>query len=234
MVFTGSPPYHLKYDVYVKPSRGAASISSKEEKIGLHTASIKMLTSQSGLYEYKISELGDQLYDHDRNKFSPLIVSQVVNHRPSANFVNSGLIYNYCKERAIGDEIIPITLTGKPPFALEIGIKHHATAKVEVVNIPHVEGDRYNFRIPHGALSLGSHFVTIRKVQDSNGCQMATQIDNSVTRVNVVDVPSISPMESTVDFCVGDRISYTLAGIPPFNIYYVFEDVERKASTSTK
>lgn len=230
---TGTPPYNIKYEQHRKPDRGPASLSEKRITAGLSTASIRMETSQAGLYEYRFLELGDSLYDHDRRKFSPLIVQQAVNPRPSARFTDAGKTYSYCKEDEAGDEVIPVTLSGLPPFQLEIGIKHHSTVKPEVVNVPHIEHNQYNFHIPHRVLALGTHAVTIRKVRDARGCQRKTEFDGPHVQVNVADIPSISPLERKTDYCVGDRISYTLSGTAPFNVFYTFEGKDRKATAST-
>ena len=52
-------------------------------------------------------------------------------------------------------------------------------------------------------------------------------------QVSVADVPVITPLEANIDFCVGDRISYSLSGTPPFNIFYKFQGFDRKATVST-
>ena len=230
---TGSPPYFVKYNVHLTPERGSASVSTKELNAGLGSASVRMETTQAGQCEYKFMELGDHIYDHDRRRFSPVSVQQKVYGRPSARFNNVGKTYGYCKEEETGDEVIPITLTGEPPFQLEIGIRHHATTKPEIINIPHVESRYYNFHIPHRVLNLGTHGVMIRKVRDSHGCQRETEFDGPIVYVNVADQPSIAPLESTTDYCVGDRISYVLSGTPPFNVFYTFGGVDRKAAAST-
>ena len=233
VLLTGNPPYHVKYEVHLTPERGPASLSTKELTAGLGGSFVRMETSQAGLHEYKFAELVDNLYDHDRRKFSPVTVQQRVFSRPSARFDNSGKTYSYCKEEQAGVESIPIILAGVAPFALEIGIKHHATSRPEIVNVPHVDTHRHSFHIPHRALGLGIHSVTIRKVRDSHGCQRETEFDGPTVYVNVADLPAISPLESATDYCVGDRISYTLAGTPPFNIYYAFQGIDRKAKVST-
>jgi nucleoporin POM152 len=38
--------------------------------------------------------------------------------------------------------------------------------------------------------------------------------------VAVADMPTILPTEPRVDYCVGERIAYTLAGLPPFAVEY--------------
>jgi nucleoporin POM152 len=230
---TGNPPYHLQYKVNIKPERGSSSLNIRKENPGLSTSSIRMETSKAGLYEYKFEKLGDQSYNYDRHNFSPLVVQQKVHARPSASFVSAGKSYSYCKEEDSGDEVIPIALVGTPPFSVEVGIRHHATTKPEVVTVPNIEARYYNFHIPRGVLALGTHTVALRKVQDFNGCQRVTEFDGPRVHVNVVDIPSIHPMETRTDYCVGDRISYTLAGTPPFNVFYTFEGIDLKATAST-
>ncbi|KAI9834245.1 MAG: hypothetical protein M1819_003083 [Sarea resinae] len=231
---SGTPPYHIKYEQHLKPERGSASLNRKEFTAGLGIASIRMETSQAGTCEYRFYELGDHLYDHDSKKHAPLVVQQRVNARPSARFSNPGKTYSYCKEEEAGDEVIPITLSGTPPFSIEVSIKHHGSPKPQVISVPNIDSNRYDFRIPHRVLALGNHIVSMRKVRDARGCQRKMETDPPRVQVIVSDVPTISPIESRVDYCVGDRISYTLSGTQPFNVFYNFQGLDRKAtSTST-
>lgn len=207
---------------------------SKEFEAALGVATISMDTSKAGTYEYKFSELSDALYDHDAKKFTPLVLEQKVNRKPSAHFIKPGQSYKYCKEELAGDEVIPIRLEGVPPFSLEVDIKHQSNSRPETVKIANIESNHYDFRIPHRVLSLGIHQVSVRKVRDSHGCQQKTEYGAPHVQVQVYDVPTIYPLDSRVDYCVGERISYTLSGTAPFEIFYDFEGVQKKAkSTST-
>lgn len=194
-------------------------------------ATISMDTSKPGIYEYRFSELSDGLYDHDTKKFTPLIIEQKVNSKPSAHFIKPGQSYKYCKEELAGDEIIPIRLEGVPPFSLEVDIKHQSSSRPETVKIANIEANTYNFRIPHRVLSLGVHQVSVRKVRDSHGCQQKTEYGAPHVQVQVYDVPTIYPLESRTDYCVGERIAYTLSGTAPFDIFYTFEGVQKKAKS---
>lgn len=80
-------------------------------------------------------------------------------------------------------------------------------------------------------LSLGIHQVSVRKIRDSRGCQQKTEHGAPHVQVQVYDVPTIHPLESRTDYCVGERIGYTLSGTAPFEIYYTFENVQRKAKS---
>ncbi|TVY21954.1 Nucleoporin [Lachnellula arida] len=228
---SGTSPYSVRYQVRHKPEHGSSSLINKEFEAALGQATISMDTSRAGLYEYKFSELSDALYDHDGKKYTPLVLEQKVNRKPSAHFVKPGQSYKYCKEEISGDEIIPIKLEGVPPFNLEVDIKHQSTSRPETVKIANIESNRYDFRIPHNVLSLGIHYVSVRKVRDSRGCQQKTEYGAPHVQVQVYDVPTIYPLESRTDYCVGERISYTLSGTAPFEIFYTFEGVQRKAKS---
>ncbi|CAG8972902.1 hypothetical protein HYALB_00001322 [Hymenoscyphus albidus] len=230
---TGTPPYNVKYQVRHKPTQGSGSISNKEFDAALGLATISMETGKAGIYEYKFSDLSDGLYDHDSKKFTPLGLVQKVNGKPSAHFVKPGQSYKYCKDEIDGSEIIPIRLEGVPPFQLEIDIKHQSSSRPETVKIANIESNQYNFRMPDAARSLGIHQVSVRKIRDSRGCQQKTEYGAPHVQVQVYDVPSLYPRDSRQDYCVGERISYTLSGSAPFEIFYTFEGVERRAKSPT-
>lgn len=229
-VLKGLSPYNVKYQTHHKPDRGTGSISNKEFDAALGLATIPMDTSKPGSYEYEFLELSDGLYEHDSKKFTPL-VEQKVNRKPSAHFAKPGQSYKYCKEELAGNEVIPIRLEGVPPFYLEVDVKHQSSSRPETVKIANIDSNEYDFRIPQRSLSLGIHQVSVRKVRDSHGCQQKTEYGAPHVQVQLYDVPTIYPVESRVDYCVGDRISYTISGTAPFEVYYTFEGVHRKAKS---
>ncbi|KAJ5046439.1 uncharacterized protein L3040_003682 [Drepanopeziza brunnea f. sp. 'multigermtubi'] len=229
----GTSPYNVKYEVRHRPEHGSGSIANKEFEAALGAATISMDTAKPGTYEYRFTELSDALYDHDGHKHTPLILEQTVNRKPSAHFIKPGQSYNYCKEELAGDEVIPIRLEGVPPFSLEVDIKHQSNSRPETVKIPNIDSNHYDFRIPHRVLSLGIHQVSVRKVRDSHGCQQKTEYGAPHVQVQVYDVPTIYPLDSRVDYCVGERIAYTLSGTAPFEIFYTFEGVPRKAKSQS-
>ncbi|KAL8663283.1 MAG: hypothetical protein Q9202_004032 [Teloschistes flavicans] len=227
--FTGTPPFDVEYDHERESERGQRSIMTKKFTAGIRLASIRVDSSIAGLHRYKISKLSDLSYSHDRLSFSPVLLEQRVQAKPSAAFSEGGMTYKYCKEEEAGGENVPILLQGKSPFLLEVEIRHHSSAKPEVVTIPNIETNRYNLHIPHRLLALGTHVVRIRKIKDANGCQRRMDQGAPPVQVNVAEVPSINALEALTDYCVGDRIAYTLSGSPPFNVFYTFQGQERKA-----
>ncbi|KAG5287106.1 nucleoporin Pom152 [Histoplasma ohiense] len=230
MKFDGTPPYTIRYEQQRRPITGAISTSIKTMTAVLGSASLQMDTSKPGDYSYKIIELGDNLYSFDRKKHAPVTITQRVNPRPSARFEQPNHIYGFCKEEGNAEEVIPIILEGVPPFSLEIGIKHSSVSKPEVLSIPHIDSNRHNLPIPRRYLNLGQHVISIQKVRDARGCQRTTEYEGSSVRVAISDVPTIIPLETQVDYCVGERLSFSLSGHAPFEVYYTFNGVDRKAT----
>ena len=231
--FNGTPPYTVAYEQQRKPISGSPSVSAKTLGAALNSASVQMDTSKPGDYSYRFSDVGDNLYRAGKKHESPLTVLQPVNPRPSARFENPNRVYGFCKEETDSEETIPIVLDGVAPFTLEIGVKHHANSKPEVLSIPNINAHHYNLPVPRRYFDLGQHVVSIRKVRDSRGCERMTEYDSSSVRVTVSDVPTIIALESQTDYCVGDRLSFSLSGHAPFEVYYTFNGIQRKASSQT-
>ncbi|KAJ9273801.1 hypothetical protein DTO212C5_80 [Paecilomyces variotii] len=229
--FSGSPPYSLRYEQQRKSQAGGSSARVKTLRSALNLATVELDTKEAGYYTYKFTEISDSLYDQGKKGRDPLVVTQRVNPLPSARFESPGHIYGFCKEEADGEESIPVILEGTPPFSMEILIKHHSSAKPEVVSIANINSNRHNLPIPRRHLDLGQHVVSIHKVRDARGCQRITEFDASSVRVAVSDVPTIIPLESQVDYCVGERISFSLSGHAPFEVFYTFDGAQKKATS---
>lgn len=228
---SGRPPFNIKYEQYRKNDQGT-SVRVQTLKSSSHVANLEMDTSQAGKYSYKILELSDGLYDHDPKSHKALVLSQTVHGLPSARFDAPGRVYAFCKEDGDGDELIPITLEGKPPFSLEVHIKHHSSAKEEVIPISSINTNKLKLPIPRKHLDLGQHVVSIRRVKDARKCQRIYDHDAPSVRVAVSDVPTIIPLESQTDYCVGDRLSFSLSGHAPFEVFYTFENTQRRATSA--
>lgn len=230
--FLGSAPYHVEYEVRHKPSQGTGSLSRKSFDAAFGKASIQMDTAKAGLYTYRFSSLADNRYDSDR-RFQPLILEQTVNAKPSASFVKPGQSFKYCQSDAENEDSIPITLTGVAPFYVEIEIKHQTGSVPETYRIPSIDSNSYGIRIPRQHLKLGSQQVRIRKVKDARGCQQDTPTGGASVQVQLYEAPTIYPLEARTDYCVGERISYSLSGTPPFEVWYTFDGAQRKAKSPT-
>jgi nucleoporin POM152 len=234
--FRGAPPYHVDYEVYRKGLKGSSAnrLSRKGLDAASGKASISTDTSEAGTYTYKFTSLSDNLYvDAESFKRNPLFVEQKVNRKPGAAFVKPGQTFKFCKTDQADGEGIPVTLTGIPPFSLEVEIKHHSSAPPEIYRTPLINSNTYEIQIPKHLLRLGTQHVRIRDVKDGGGCHSIAGFGSASVQVQLYEAPTIYPLDSRTEYCVGERISYTLSGTPPFEVWYTFDGTERKAKSPT-
>jgi len=241
LILTGTPPYHLKYQQKFEPLRGPAAISNKPLSLAGNHALISMDTTKAGEYTYIFDELSDDRYIHDKRGFTPLLVKQHVYPPPSAQFSNPGKTYGYCKEdpnfapsTEAETENIPITLTGSPPFSIEIAITHHGTSpRAEIARVKDILSTSYSWSLSRATLDLGAHTVSIRSVKDGRGCESVIEQDPSSVRISVSSPPTIIPFESKEDYCVGEHVTFSLSGQAPFEVFYNFQNRERRARVTS-
>ena len=226
----------MEYDIRHQPPSGSRAISRRSFDAALSKASIQMDTSKPGSYTYTFKSLADYLYDHDV-RVPPMAVEQKVNSKPTASFVRPGQTFKYCTLEQ-SEEGIPITLTGVAPFSVEMEIKHQSGTVPEVFRTASINQHSFQLQIPKARLKLGTSQVRIRSVQDASGCHSAAAdvggplVAPSV-QVQLFDAPAIYPLETRTDYCVGERLAYTLAGTQPFEVWYTFDGQQLKARTTT-
>ncbi|RMZ82309.1 hypothetical protein DV738_g1819, partial [Chaetothyriales sp. CBS 135597] len=237
--FTGQAPFHIKFTQRVEPVRGSAAISNKPLSFASNHGLIQLNTAKAGETTYTLSELSDGLYAFSKERDSPIVVKQQVYAPPTAVFANPGKTYGYCKDEAdIGSsppesELIPLSLTGSPPFVVEFAINHHSlSSRPEIIRIKDIPSTTYSYALSRSSLDLGIHTISVRSVKDSRGCENLIESDPSSVRVSVSSPPQIIPLESKTDYCVGEHVSFSLSGQAPFEILYTFQDRERKAKVS--
>lgn len=237
LALSGSPPYEVKYQMKAELIKGSGVTSNKPLSIATNNMLVNMDTSRAGEYTYTFNHLADNRYGHDRRHFSPLQIKQHVYALPTAKFANPGKTYSYCKDDPIlsssseaETEQIPIVLTGTPPFSIEIAINHHgASQRPEVTRIKDIPSNTFSWSLSRAAFDLGTHNLQIRSVKDSRSCESILDTGSSSVRIHVSSPPTIVPLESAVDYCVGDRVSFSLSGQAPFDVFYNFQNRERKA-----
>ena len=231
--FKGRPPFKAQYVQKVKPLSGTMSPKNKELRAALQIASLRMDTSQAGAYEYVFNKLGDMNYEHIPGRFSPLKVKQTIHQRPSAAFDKPGKTYSFCNADAEGDEEIPVTFSGLPPFTLEVELKQIGSMRPETVLLKDIQTKSYMIKIPRKNLVVGKSSVALRRVTDSNSCSRTLDSGTPRVQISVHSAPDITPLESATENCVGDRLNFALSGTAPFNVFYTFEGAERKATSQS-
>jgi nucleoporin POM152 len=162
-----------------------------------------------------------------------LVLKQLVNAKPTASFMKPGQSFKYCMAEQDAEESIPISLLGKAPFYVELEIKHISGSMAETYTISTIHSNRYDIQIPRSHLRLGTQQVRIRTVRDSRGCQQTYDAGGPSVQVHLFDAPSIYPMDTRTDYCVGERLAYALSGTPPFEVSYDFGGTQRVAKSPT-
>ena len=233
---SGHSPYHIKYAIKADPIKDKSFVSNKPLSLASNKAFVNMDTSRAGEYTYTFNELADDRYSHDRKHFAPLVVKQQVYALPTAKFAKTDKKpYGYCKEDddAPGEgeiENIPIVLTGEPPFNVELAIRKHGNMNKPDYRHVKALANTFSWQLPRSLLGLGLHVIEIRSVKDARGCE--TIVDPSMAsfvKVQVSAPPKILPLDTRTDFCVGDHLAFSLSGQAPFDIFYKFQDKDRKA-----
>ncbi|KAG5355856.1 Nucleoporin POM152 [Yarrowia sp. B02] len=235
----GSPPFTVLYRVTGPGGR------TKDHEIQVATpfANVRVETNAPGEYEYFFMGVLDSNY-YDRKwladvkaggdvAFSDSKLRQLVKARPTAKFVDKGRVYRACQGIADSADGIPIKLTGEAPFSLTVSIRVDSSGHTEKVTYNSV-GAEFELKSQlYSRLGLGKHTVQIYQVVDARGCRQSNFGADQRVTVHVADTPTITAVEERADFCVGERISYSLTGIPPFDITYDFNGNVRDSTSGT-
>ncbi|KAJ3063964.1 hypothetical protein HDU98_000284 [Podochytrium sp. JEL0797] len=233
---TGKAPFHLKYHIdQVDPSNGnlVARIATKEERSGGSVARIPLLTDRPDAYQYTFYEITDDNYkkpvaSHGTSNAGSPTLRQTVLSRPNAVFTDSREMASQC----LGDNpddtnnSVPIRLSGTPPFALTLELKRENFPSEEI-HLQNLDSHVHHFR-PTTLAVTGKYTIQLVKMRDASGCERVFDKEDVANqrRRDVSDVARISDLNAR-HICVGDVLSYTLQGTPPFTISYEFNGVKQ-------
>lgn len=191
-----------------------------------------MDTSTAGLHTYLFSSLSDSLYD-DNKKFQAVSLEQTVNPKPTAQFTKPGQTYKSCMADQDVEDEVAIEFLGTAPWTVEFEIKHDSGASTETVRVEGITKEKSLVRIPRQHLRLGGQSVRIRQVSDAKGCRRTYESGGPSVQVQLYDAPSIYALDPRKEYCIGERLSYTLVGTPPFEVSYTFDGTQRRAKSPT-
>ncbi|KAK9241015.1 hypothetical protein V1525DRAFT_447562 [Lipomyces kononenkoae] len=235
----GSPPFSVFYEREYKSPDGNTRAAMFDLQAVTKHANIHMEAEKYGTYKYSFKGISDSVYDSAKipnDAFTPIEVLQHVHKRPDAAFINPGAVYKSCLKAEAEDssiEPIELKLVGVAPFALTLHVKHENTGQSDTVTISNIKDTHYLLRSIYSSLGLGRHVISIGQVTDGRGCSHDLFRSSQQVIVSVSDVPTISPSTPRINYCVGDRISFLLTGMPPFEIEYEFNGKRQRATTNS-
>jgi nucleoporin POM152 len=199
----------------------------------------QLRTSQSGRIYYEVKQIGDANYplSRHRNAVIPraerLLFEQDVHTRPAASFKNHNRL-SYCLNDAFTSTDLfssdgSIKLEGTPPFQLKLAVKSVITSHVDFISVE-VADHTWRVDLPEYRFnSVGPHHVSIVSIQDASFCTPST-LDpaKSSVWVDVAETAAITPFETRSTYCVGDVVSFQLAGNPPWTVGSVYSFLPRE------
>lgn len=242
----GSLPFIIEYTIS-KPDGG---VETRIDEIDSHSYDLPIQSSNlSGVFKYTITSIYDSLYTENilkslrqknEYKFNPIVINQLINKLPSGRFTTENdeeesIEYESCVMLPDGVKPIEIELQGQPPLSLKLDIFHSSTNSHDTQTFQDLNNGNINFNSIYQSLDVGNHIVTISEVVDANGCSSLNEDEDSIT-IKVNDLPNMTHLKDESNqigdenyYCVGDHISYSLIGTPPFLITYEFNDDLQKS-----
>lgn len=234
LLLKGSPPFVVNYELLLPNGQ----ITTKSIQVATKYASLKLPNDQHGDYIITIKGLYDSHYTEKKLakinfKNQVVNIKQTVKPLPMVEFFEKGKIYRTClaniDQPALLDRIPLRFLDGEGPFSISFSIYHESTSKTDYLTLGNVTHDTFDFKKLYKDLKLGNHIVTIEKVIDANYCICEKISEKNHILITITDVPKISLLDPSIEYCVGDYVAYQLGGMAPFTIKYRFNDIPLKS-----
>ncbi|KAF9405689.1 hypothetical protein BGZ94_003413, partial [Podila epigama] len=236
---TGKEPFELRYRTVFKPAKGGKSIETERKEIAHHsTMRLPVITDQPGTVFYYLESLSDGVYkdvkvQHEKHE---AVFRHTIRTPPKA-VIESTKKQQFCKNEVAGvAEKIAIKIEdGAGPYTLAIEVRIlDVPEKVYVHDVVPKNGI-YEWTLPAKFADVGVYGVSVLRVVDSNGCSSSNDDKHSSVEFEILDTPTITPLRSIRDGCVGDRFEYSLQGeSPPFKVYYSLDKSKHETSLDSK
>ncbi|KAI7906649.1 uncharacterized protein BX663DRAFT_483356 [Cokeromyces recurvatus] len=235
--FDGQGPFYCSYTEYRGAGRSFYAVKQEEIATGNRRYRFPLKTSDPGKYRYVFDRLADQRYTEPFKLSERLQIEQVVHAKPTVKFSSRSTR----KERTVcvGDtwqtEMDPIYIefTGVAPFSVEFGLRLESEMGGRVIQVDNIMTNKYKLDLPDEVVHVaGTYDIKLLSVNDANGCGAAV-VDDTTVKVKALDIATITAMEVYDDVCVGDTVDFSLSGVGPFTVHYMFNGKSETAKTAT-
>ncbi|RUP51079.1 hypothetical protein BC936DRAFT_149996 [Jimgerdemannia flammicorona] len=243
----GHPPFFVSYDRQFQLQGKQEYYKERTEELrsGLASARVHLKTSPSGNYRYVFTKIADDFYTNPFQPLfegrKPLILEQHVNARPSARFTKKPKKNHH--HVCVGDRlsskdlnaITTVELAGRPPFSVDIEIKHDSQLKGVILQVSNITEETHVLDLPFTFSTPGIHQMTITRVEDAGGCRSEPNArqENAVALIEASDIATITPADTSHIHCVGDVMEFALSGLSPFTITYMFDNKRETVKATT-
>jgi nucleoporin POM152 len=227
--FSGCNPFYCSYKEFRSPAghRDFKLIGTEEITSGMKRVRLPLKTGEPGKYRYVFDKLSDQRYT-DPFPIKNLQLEQMVHATPTVKFTSKSA----SKERTLcvgesldSSDMDPIFMefTGVAPFAVEIGIRFQTEVQGRVIIIDNIMTKKYQLSLHDELKDSGTYHINLLYVNDANGCaSRVPPSDDKKISIKALEIATISPIDSCDDVCVGDTIDFSLQGVSPFTVQYLF------------
>ncbi|KAI1316684.1 hypothetical protein EDD11_009640 [Mortierella claussenii] len=228
---TGKAPFDLRYKRVFKSAKGGREETTMQEEKSQHsTMRLPIMTEQAGTVTYIFETLSDAVYHNVEVRHEKRIVvfKHVVRSPPTAALLSTER-QQYCANEITGvKEKVAIQIQeGQGPYSIAIEIMRPNQAVPEKLYEHDVVPQRngiYEWTLPAKFTDMGLYKVSVLRVTDVNGCSSGSA---STVEFEILDTPSITPLRSISDVCVGDRLEYSVHGeAPPFKVFYSLDQAD--------
>ncbi|KAI9476070.1 MAG: hypothetical protein EXX96DRAFT_527054 [Benjaminiella poitrasii] len=237
--FAGQGPFYCSYTEYRGAGRSFYAIGQEEIATGNRRYRLPLKTSEPGKYRYVFDRLADERYKEPFKLSQRLQLEQVVHAKPTVKF--TGRSTRRERTVCVGDtwqtdnmEPIYLEFTGVAPFSVEFGLRLESEMGGRMIRVDNIMTNKHRLELPDEAINVaGTYDIKLLSVNDANGCGAAV-VDDTTIKVKALEIATITAMDSSEDFCVGDTVDFSLSGVGPFIVQYVFDgktEVAKSASS---
>ena len=247
----GKAPFKVVYSTAITPvsvSGRNLAVETRQftETIDTFFLRLAVNSSKPGLHKYTFTSLADDNYKTPAARMAqPITFTQRIHPIPKASFLEPEQRVFHCASAAKGPYRLRILLQGSAPFSVKVEQKrdsqHIGFIVQENIGLDQLEkvdngGDDnevgYIWEPQTQSIDgMGKHEFILVSVSDKNGCSFSFDSSEPVsTFFEIADQARIHTFNPT-DVCVGDLLSYTLQGTPPFTIGYSWQGVAQPEIT---
>ncbi|GMM37953.1 Pom152 protein [Saccharomycopsis crataegensis] len=264
LLFKGEAPFVVDYNIELP--NGARK--QKSIKVSSNFISINLLGDLhpserlTGIYTYTFTSISDAIYSKSdlRSLGSYMFEKQVIRQNvipvPNAKFLyrDSSKVLQTCSNNLVLSsdfnsknskflDPLVLKLEGHAPFEAHLEVYNENFNKFHSIVLQDINTSTVNLNKEIlKYLSLGNHFITVKKVIDGKGCikdefPIQSKELNSISAnnagsvlldhqvmISITDTPKISKVTAGSDLCIGEYVDYKLHGTGPFEIQYLFND----------
>lgn len=224
----------------------------------LNTTNLELSTALPGWHTYILNTVGDAVYPPSRlqefSTESPRRLEQMVFPLPSAAFASTASKHNR-PSLCVGDGLdrlqsLPVLkLQGQAPFTVMFEVVSTSSSSAAASGTAAyrftrsgIKGNEYKLDLHKDEFaftSKGLWSIRVVQVTDANKCQSALvqesrrpgQDDKAMT-IEVAETADITAASTREDYCIGERVEFSLQGSPPWTVSYEFNGKTAQAAVS--